>query len=83
MLRGDPAQNKPGVRIVIPEHPAQISLQDVDLAQVRRSYLRNALNSIPEGEQLCAADYDFLSEETRIPRPHMEEAIDELCGTTG
>lgn len=76
--RGDPRANKPGQRIVIPEHPGQIQVQPVDLEQVRRSYLRNALATIAGDAQLSATDYDFLSAETRIPRPRMEELINEL-----
>jgi hypothetical protein len=80
--RGEPGENKPGQRIVIPEHPAQLKVEDVDLEQLRRSYLHNALASLPEGAQLNDADYDFLSAETRIPRHRMEEMIDELSGET-
>ena len=29
--RGDPKENKPGATIVIPEHPSQIQVVDVDL----------------------------------------------------
>jgi cysteine synthase len=76
--RGEPADNQPGQRIVIPEHPAQIQVADVDLEQVRRSYLHNALASIPGDAQLSDTDYDFLAAETRIPRHRMEEIIDEL-----
>ena len=78
--RGEPADNKPGQRIVIPEHPAQITVQDIDLKQVRRSYLRKALAATPTGVPLGAADYQFLSDETRINRHRMEEIINELRG---
>jgi cysteine synthase len=78
VCRGDPRTNKPGQRIVIPEHPGQIQVQPVDLEQVRRSYLRNALATIPADAELDATDHDFLAAETRIPRPRMEALINEL-----
>jgi cysteine synthase len=80
--RGDPGQNKPGQTIVIPEHPGQIRVNNVDLEQVRRSYLHNALASIADGKSLSDTDYDFLSAETRIPRHQLEDMIDELRGET-
>lgn len=76
--RGDPADNVPGKCIVIPEEPAQIRVTDVDLEQVRRSYLAKALDSIAAGAVLGDADYDFLADETRISRPRIEGIIDEL-----
>jgi hypothetical protein len=81
--RGDPADNMPGVRIVIPQEPAQIRVTDVDLEQVRRSYLEKALDSIPAGAVLSDADYDFLADETRLSRPCIEGMIDELRRTAG
>ena len=78
VLRGDPRDNRPGTRIVIPEHPAQLRVQDVDLDQLRRSYLRNALAALPERASLSDADFEFLAAETRRDRAFVEETIDEL-----
>jgi cysteine synthase len=78
VCRGDPADNKPGERIVIPEHPGQITTQEVDLDQVRRSYLRNALGSLAEGTELEAEDLPFLAAETRWTMDRVEEVIHEL-----
>jgi cysteine synthase len=76
--RGDPADNRPGECIVIPEHPSQIRVVDVDLARLRRSYLQKALDSISPGAVLSDADIDFLAEETRLSRRSIEGMIDEL-----
>jgi len=78
VARGDPRDNRPGARIVIPERPAQLRVMDVDLDRVRRSYLRNALASLPEHAQLSAIDIEFLAAETRRGRAFVEESIDEL-----
>ena len=76
--RGDPKDNRPGQRIVIPEHPSQISVTDVELDQVRRSYLHHAIESLSEGEDLSDVDIDFLVAETRSSKSYVQEIINEL-----
>jgi len=76
--RGDPEGNIPGKRIVIPEHPSQIMVREVDLDHVRRSYLRHAIDSLPEGVSLDDIDLEFLAAETRTSQTWVEEVIDEL-----
>jgi len=76
--RGDPKGNKPGQCIVIPEHPSQIAVTDVDLDQVRRSYLHHAIESLSEGERLSDVDIDFLVAETRSSKTYVQEIINEL-----
>jgi len=77
--RGDPRENRPGQRIVIPAHPTQIAVVDVDLDHVRRSYLRHALASLPAGETLGEVDLEYLAAETRTSRTYVQESIDALC----
>ena len=81
VCRGDPARDEPGRRIVLPEGPEQIRVKEVDLDSLRRSYLRNALDTLAPEQALSVADLDFLSEDTRIPRTQIEELIDEQSGT--
>jgi len=83
VTRGDPRTQKPGERIVIPEHPSQIAVVDVDLDRLRRSYLRNALTSLPMGANLTAVDLDFLAEETRTTPSYVQETLDALRSKTG
>ena len=80
--RGDPRDNKPGQRIVIPEHPSQIAVVDVDLDHVRRSYVRHALESIHGEQSLSEIDLDFLAAETRSTRAYVEEVLNEWHRTT-
>jgi threonine synthase len=75
--RGNPKDNKPGQRIVIPEHPSQIAVSNVDLDHVRQSYLHNALNSLPEGANLSGVDLDYLAEETKTSQQYVQEVINE------
>jgi cysteine synthase len=76
--RGDPRENKPGERIVIPEHPSQIKVVDIDLDQIRRSYLRNAIGSLPTEASVSEVDLEFLAAETCTNRTYVEEVIDEM-----
>jgi len=82
VTRGDPRGNRPGRAIVIPEHPSQVAVVDVDLDQLRRSYLRNAIESLPERAGLSDVDLAFLSEETRSSKTYVREVIDEIHGKT-
>ncbi|MGI9539915.1 MAG: 2-amino-4-oxopentanoate thiolase subunit OrtB, partial [Miltoncostaeaceae bacterium] len=81
--RGDPRENEPGRAIVLPEHPAQIRAVDVDLDRIRRSYLRNAVRRLPEGEALGDTDLAFLAEETKTGRAYVQEVLDEMRRKTG
>jgi threonine synthase len=76
--RGDPRDNKPGTRIVIPAEPGQLAVSDVDLDQVRRSYLRNALDSLAEDQSPGVVDIAFLAAETHTTPAYVEEVIHAL-----
>ncbi len=78
--RGDPRCNEPGRRIVIPDHPSQIRVVDVDLELMRRSYLRHALGLLPEGTSVSQVDIEFLAAETRTTESHVQEIVDEMRG---
>jgi hypothetical protein len=80
VMRGDPRKNVPGRRIVIPEHPAQLAVVDVDLDHLRRSYLRHALASIPQGATLSHVDLEFLAVETRTTVAYVKEVLSGKSG---
>ena len=63
--RGDPRENEPGRRIVLPQEPGQLHVEEVDLGQVRRSYLRHLREEHP-GVALAPVDLEFLAAETRL-----------------
>lgn len=81
--RGDPRDNKPGQCIVIPDHPSQIAVVDVDLDHVRRTYLHHAIELLPQGQSLSDVDLAFLAEETQTNQPYVQEIINELTGKAG
>lgn len=59
---GDPKGNVPGQRIVIPTSPEQMSVVDVPLERLRRSYVKHALESLC-GREPDAAELAFLAED--------------------
>lgn len=62
---GSPAENVPGAVIAVPDDPGQIAVEEVDLEEVRMSYLRQALRGA-DVDDLGAADLAFLADETRL-----------------
>ncbi|MDD5089589.1 MAG: 2-amino-4-oxopentanoate thiolase subunit OrtB [Candidatus Wallbacteria bacterium] len=62
---GDPADNKPGEVIVIPEHLGQIRAREYPLSELRSSYLKNVLRIFPD-YVFTEKDYAFLAEELRM-----------------
>ena len=72
--RGDPKDNQPGVRIVIPEHAGQIKAQTLPLDKLRHSYLRNALAK-PEIKSVSAVDLEFLAVEIGLPMAQTEPLV--------
>jgi cysteine synthase len=81
--RGHPRENKPGDRIVIPEHPSQIEVVDLDLNRIRRSYLRHAIGLLPNDASMSETDLEYLAAETRTTRTYVQEVIDEMYRKTG
>ncbi len=76
--RGDPRDNVPGTRIVIPERPEQIQAVEVDLDKLRRSYVRNALAHAPEGYEPTDDDIAFLAEDSHTTPEAVERIVSAL-----
>jgi 2-amino-4-ketopentanoate thiolase beta subunit len=68
---GDPKDNRPGKRIVIPDDINQVRAKDVDLNELRRSYLGRIASSRP-GRQPSAEETQFLADDTGV-------TVDELA----
>jgi cysteine synthase len=79
--RGDPRDNQPGQRIVVPEHPSQLAVVDINLDGVRRLYVQRALESLPVTAGVSDADVDFLAADTRSSREDVQRLIEERRGT--
>lgn len=74
ILRGNPSAEVPGANIVLPAHPGQIAVSDVDLDRLRRSYIRNALETSGVA-QPTDPDVTFLAEDTKSQVPFVMAAI--------
>lgn len=73
--RGNPRDEKPGEKIIIPVHPTDLRVTDVDLDHIRSSYIRHALDSLPDGMRLDDTDYTFLADETRTNPSYVKKTI--------
>ncbi len=73
--RGDPRENIPGKSIVIPGEPSQISVVDVELDRLRRSYLKNAKEGLAGGEKASDVDIAFLAADTRTTPDYVREVL--------
>jgi 2-amino-4-ketopentanoate thiolase beta subunit len=63
---GSRAENVPGSVIAVPDDPADLDVEEVDLDSLRASYPRQAVKSADPGD-LDEAELAFLAEETRLP----------------
>jgi cystathionine beta-synthase len=72
--RGDPADNVPGTRIVIPERLDQVRGAVQDLDRLRLSYLKNAAKLYP-ASSWSEADRDFLAKDVKKSRTWLESAL--------
>ncbi len=77
--RGDPTkEDKPGERIVIPEKPEQIQAHDVNLDQLRQSYLKNVTKRTGKktGDEFENQDLDFLAAELGVSKNKVIELLE-------
>jgi len=77
VYRGNPAENVPGKTIVIPEKPEQLSYKEVDLNKLRRSYIKNALETYKVVEP-NEADLKFLADDTKTTIEFVKKVVEEL-----
>lgn len=75
--RGNPADDQPGERVIIPEHPAQIQARDVNLNKVRRSYLKNAIQKTGVSS-ISNTDLEFLAAEVKDSTDYVRQVIQEM-----
>lgn len=75
--RGDPRENVPGQRIVIPQNPGQIKAVDYPMDKLRHSYLKHALAQA-KGGRLAPADLEFLAAETNMTPAQAEPVVNAI-----
>lgn len=74
---GDPRQSKPGKRIVIPDDIAQVDAIDIDLNQLRRSYLGRVADA-HAARPLTLDELRYLAAETRMASDDVASLWEEL-----
>lgn len=62
--RGDPKENIPGKNIVIPEEFEQLSMNDMDLDVLKKSYVNNVIKSL-KVSQINKEDMEFLIQDCK------------------
>lgn len=75
--RGDPADDRPGKNIIIPEHPSQIRVKDVDLDALRKSYIKNCIENY-KVEKVTEEDIRFLAEDTKSDENYVKSVLETL-----
>lgn len=72
--RGNPREEVAGESIVIPEHPKQIQAQDLDLNDLKRSYIKNIIQR-NDPASLSEKDIEYLVEETKSDPDYIRKMI--------
>jgi cysteine synthase len=72
--RGDPADDKPGERIVIPEALAQVRGKPQSMEHLRLSYLKSAAKALPPG-QWDEVDRSFVTADLKTSRAWLDDAL--------
>ncbi len=75
--RGNPEEDLPGKRIVIPEKAEQIRVEDFDMGKIRLSYIKNAIK-VSGGYTPTREDELFLAEDSKSSLDFVREAIESL-----
>lgn len=60
---GNPEDSVPGQSIILPQHPGQLRVQEVDVSHLRRSLIKSAIGN--RAQVTAQEDLDFLALETR------------------
>jgi cysteine synthase len=76
--RGDPRDQIPGERIIIPEHPSQLRVADLDMDTMRVRYLRGVCASarIESQTALTDGEVDYLAAETNVSAEALKSLLD-------
>ena len=74
VTRGNPSENVPGKRIVIPEHPRQMRVVDVDLKEIKKAYIKNTVSRNP-GYELKGFDVKFIADDIKETEDFVRVAL--------
>jgi cysteine synthase len=77
VVSGTRADDRPGERIAIPSSVEEMGLREVELAHLRRSYLRRIAKRVA-GRDLEGHELEFLAGDLNVPRHQVEREWAEL-----
>ncbi|GFN35986.1 2-amino-4-oxopentanoate thiolase subunit OrtB [Tepidimicrobium xylanilyticum] len=77
IIIGDPSEEIPGQNIILPKDPGYISIEEVDLDRVKRSYIRNCLQNT-KVDKVSEEDLKFLAEDTKSSEGFVKKVLDEF-----
>lgn len=77
ILIGDPKEEVPGKNIILPKDPGFISINDIDLNNIRKSYIRNCIKNY-NVNKVTNEDIDFLIKDTNSDEEFVKEVLEEL-----
>jgi len=80
---GDPAEEVPGESIVLPETPGLIRAREIDVEELKKSYIRHGIDFARQRgggdlKSLSEKDVEFLMQETRGDRSWVENYLHDL-----
>jgi cysteine synthase len=75
--KGNPKENEPGKKIVIPEHPSQISYMEYKIEDMKKSYVKQLLKR-DKKEEFTKKELEFIAEDTRSTVEEIKNIINEL-----
>jgi len=81
IVRGDPAGDRPGEVIVIPENPEQVRVKEVSLDDLRRSYLTRAWRTA--GGDITPVDRDFFARDLAAETDFVEGVLAAIATAEG
>jgi hypothetical protein len=75
--KGDPKENEPGKKIVIPEHPSQISYMEFEIEDMKKSYVKQLLKR-DKKEKFTQKELEFIAKDTRSTVKEIKNIINEF-----
>ncbi|MCR2042870.1 2-amino-4-oxopentanoate thiolase subunit OrtB [Anaerosalibacter massiliensis] len=77
VIVGDPKNEVPGENIVLPKDPSYVKIEEVELDNIKRSYIRNCIKHT-KVDRVSREDIEFLIKDTKSSKKFVEGILDEL-----
>jgi len=74
---GNPKDEIPGNNIILPAHPSMLQAKDLDLMDIKKSYIKNSLQRIGE-RKIKDIELEFLRKETKLDEGRFVQIMKEI-----